>query len=367
MSPSRILIVDDSKFNRSIISNLVSEMNLSFDMAENGKEALEKLKESNYDLIMLDLEMPVMNGEETLFHLKKDEDLNTIPVIIITAVEDVNRAARFIEMGAEDYITKPFHPVFLEARISTLLQKKKFQDYKNNEITKAKRIQKNLLPATIPELSKARFSCFYRPIEQIGGDFYDFIKIGEPHITGIFISDTSGHGIPAAFITSMVKVLIEVSGSKRLSPSELLTFLNEKLINLTDENFLTAFYCLFNENTMQLSYSRAAHPPPILIRDDRLIHLSGKGRILALFENVEFEEKTIQLREKDKIIMYTDGLTEAINQDKKEFESRFHQVLVQMKSEPIEQVIETIVKELYNYTDRTILEDDVCILGMEIL
>jgi len=123
-----VLIVDDSEMNRDLLSRRLSKMELDLTEASNGEEALQALKEHPFDLVLLDIMMPVMDGYETLEHMQENQDTKRIPVVMITALDDIDSAVRCIDMGAVDYITKPFNPTLLKSRVTACLERKRASD-----------------------------------------------------------------------------------------------------------------------------------------------------------------------------------------------------------------------------------------------
>lgn len=124
----RILVVDDNLDNRQILGRRLVRQGYAVEAAENGSEALEMLRSGDFDLVLLDIMMPEVDGYEVLKRLKDDPGTRNIPVIMISALDDIGSIVRCIERGAEDYLPKPFDPVLLKARISASLEKKRLRD-----------------------------------------------------------------------------------------------------------------------------------------------------------------------------------------------------------------------------------------------
>lgn len=257
----------------------------------------------------------------------------------------------------------------VEKQKKELENKNKIIEAKNyqfvEELKLAKIIQQSLIPI-IPEIPGVKLSALYKPMEDVGGDLYDFIKIRETNLFGIFISDVSGHGVPAALITSMVKTLVETAGEKRIKPAELLTFMNEKLVDQTGGNFLTAFYGVYDSSHSIFTYSKGAHNSPYIIRGSEIIPLEANGKVLAIWEDAAFEEKQIKLFPGDKILFYTDGLTEAVNSENEEFEEIMFSFLLENSHLSAQNLTDAIYHALLNHRGDYHFEDDVCILVMEI-
>ena len=149
-----VLIVDDNEDNRIVLARRLEREGLAVDAAENGRQAIERLREDDFDLMLLDIMMPEMNGYQVLEYLKADEDLRHVPVIVISAVDELDSVVRCIELGAEDYLTKPFNRILLQARIGASLEKKRLRD-QELEFTKLLKIEQEksdrLLLSILPE------------------------------------------------------------------------------------------------------------------------------------------------------------------------------------------------------------------------
>ncbi|MBL7106685.1 MAG: serine/threonine-protein phosphatase [Phycisphaerae bacterium] len=179
----------------------------------------------------------------------------------------------------------------------------------------AGRVQRDFLPATLPDNDRLRWDTVFMPAEYVSGDIYDVARIDEDHI-GFYIADVVGHGIAAALLTIFVKQAMAMRETfadsyKIFSPVEVVKNLNSRIIaqNLSDNQFITCCYCLVNTKTLELSYARAGHPYPLHIRGDGTIcQLESRGSLLGVFEDAEFEQGHIQLEAEDKFFVYSDGL-----------------------------------------------------------
>ena len=159
-----LLIVDDNEMNRDLLLRRLGNSGYQLTAAENGKEALEKMRQQSFDLVLLDIMMPVMDGYETLEVMQKDEVLQRIPVIMITALDDVDCAVRCIEMGAVDYVTKPFNPVLLKARVGASLERKRLSDQEQRHREEIEGSNKDLsdeVRAKIREISESQLAAIF--------------------------------------------------------------------------------------------------------------------------------------------------------------------------------------------------------------
>lgn len=242
------------------------------------------------------------------------------------------------------------------------------------DIQMAKHIHEQLMPVEKP----ADFIySLYRPMEMVGGDFYDFIKFRDPDKLGIFISDVSGHGLAAALITSMIKTIILQSGERKLNPADLLSFINEILCDQIGGNFVTAFYGIYDKKTRQFIYSNAGHNPPYIITSSSIEYLLGHKTIpLAILNNQTMESRDKLFRNNEmtvpqgsKILLYTDGLTECqpVNNDGLSFEeSNMHELLLANKHHSSDQFISALYKKLIAHRGSESFEDDVCLICLDI-
>ncbi len=126
--PARLLVADDNKVNRLLLARTLELQGHAVECAPNGRIALEMLRVGNFDLVLLDMEMPEMNGFEVLEHMHADRGLRDVPVIVTSSLEGLGHVVRCIELGAEDYLSKPVNPGLLKARIGASLEKKRLRD-----------------------------------------------------------------------------------------------------------------------------------------------------------------------------------------------------------------------------------------------
>ncbi len=243
----------------------------------------------------------------------------------------------------------------------------------NIELDMARTIQQQIIPEDNPSKD---ISALFKPMEPIGGDFYDFIKFREPGTVGIFISDVSGHGVPAALITTMIKSLISGAGSTKLNPAQLLESLNETLVNQTGKNHVTAFYGIYNKIERTIVYSCAGHNPPYIIYNNKITEMN-KARSIPLgiiniddlrLMNKAYSNHTEILPAGSKLLFYTDGLTEARKPDKGEsfFEDVMGEIVLGLAELSSKEFIETLYRELVSFSGGEQFDDDVCIICVDV-
>lgn len=240
------------------------------------------------------------------------------------------------------------------------------------DIALAKKIQYSLIPA-FPPLHT--MSTFYRPMEQLGGDFFDFIRLPDSEEMGIFLSDVSGHGVTAAFITSMIKTVLLQAGDRLSDPASLIQYMNDVLFNQTSGNFVTIFYGIYDPIERSLVYSSAGHNSPFLITSDGVSEILVQPRIpVAVFSNGEmiarnrsYSNTRLKLPSSGRLLFYTDGLLEARSTVGNDFfgESALNKILLDSLHMPPTMFRDHLCHRLEQFHGSSSFEDDVCFISLD--
>lgn len=293
-----------------------------------------------------------------------------------TIMDDaLNVAEKNLENTLE--MNKSLESIVLERTKILEEERKRLLLYYNKisyDLSIAKKIQDQLIPK--PDPIEYIYS-IYKPMEHVGGDFYDFITFENSKEIGIFISDVSGHGVPAALITSMIKTTLLQSGKRKENPAELLQYINDVLKNYTGGHFITAFYCIYNPETRELTYSNAGHYQPFIITEDHITQLQGgSNTAIAMFSNnflmkhnKQYLNYTEKLPQKSKLLLFTDGLTEAcsINDGDRYFEyANMLDIFKENLCLPCKQFTENLFNKLIEFRGTDSFEDDVCIVCLDV-
>jgi signal transduction histidine kinase/serine phosphatase RsbU (regulator of sigma subunit) len=372
-SGNTILVVEDNPDLRNFLKFLLSE-HYNVHLAVNGGDGLNKARELKPDLIISDVMMPVMNGYEMTKKIKEDKDLKRIPVIMLTAKAELAEKIEGLENGADDYLTKPFSSKELFARIKILLKTRNYEiilEKRNSEIEEelkiARLLQHKLLPHHIPEITGYRFHPIYIPMDKVCGDFYDFSDHGG-HIE-IFISDVSGHGLVAAYISLIAKMALD-SISEKTSCSHVMHLLNEVICKCTvNSNYITAFFCIVEKDTNIMKYSNAGHMPPLVYRKNNndFYELKAKGKPLGWFADLQLSEEQIQLEKGDRVLLYTDGITECMNGSRELFgEKRFKDFIISNIDLEPEAFSDKLINDLKIFSGNDKFDDDLCLIVFDV-
>ncbi len=365
-----VLAVDDNLLNLKLIEKSLSKEGYSVFSADNGPEARAIALNEKPDLILLDIEMPGESGFDVIEKLKDNSETNSIPVIFLTGVIEVAAKLKGFELGAVDYITKPFHPLEVLARVRIHLKLSiatnsliADQAGKLRQVTEA---QAAMLPS--PEDNPAAmFGVYYRALEEAGGDFYDILDISE-NIKGYFVADFSGHDIKTSYMTASVKALLAQNCTPVYSPAESMRMVNDVLVEILSEGkYLTACYVHLNRTTRKMTIINAGHPPVVWVPEEgEPCLIKSRGDILGMFKDPHFGIQTIDVSPGDKFFLYSDGLVESA-ENKITWESGADSLLPvcrQVADVSYQSAPEKLVNFIFG--ENAFPEDDVVVLCIEV-
>jgi phosphoserine phosphatase RsbU/P len=328
-NPSRILVVDDLEVNRDLLARRVQRLGHSTGFADNGQTALDQLRASAWDLVLLDITMPEMDGYEALRTIKADPMLAHIPVVMVSAIDEIESVVRCIELGADDYLAKPFNPVILRARIESSLAKKHLADQKritlralSREMEIGQQIQRGFLPERLPQVAGWDLAAWFKPARHVGGDFYDALQLADGRIA-IAVADVCDKGVGAALYMALFRSLLRsmlLQAQAGEPAAELLQrtvgFTNDYIANEhgRDNMFATLFIGIVDTATGKLDCINAGHDAPILGRANRVDSETCEPRGLAvgMMPDIRHEVRSVIIEPGDTLLVFTDGVTEAV-------------------------------------------------------
>jgi sigma-B regulation protein RsbU (phosphoserine phosphatase) len=337
-----------------------------------------------FDLVLLDVMMPDMNGYEVLEHVKATPSLREVPIIMISALDEIESVIRCIELGAEDYLNKPFNPVLLRARVSALLEKKRLRDEVQRNLARlkeemdaARALQLGMLPRQFPACSIAQpvaVHALMQPAREVGGDLYDFFYTGD-HTFCFLVGDVSGKGASAAMFMartrSLVRITVELWREWRtdeVQPAQLAEAVNRELCQNNDERmFVTLFLGLFDTRTGILSFINAGHPAPHLLRTGgAAAQIEAKpGLPLGVRGQAKYEGRTLALQPGDAMFVCSDGVFEALNEKGDLFSiARLNQELSAAGGEDPIEIVRIVKNAVDAFTGSAPKADDVTALAL---
>ncbi|MBL0311388.1 MAG: fused response regulator/phosphatase [Holophagaceae bacterium] len=333
MSKGVVLVVDDESPIRDILSFYLKRADYQVLLAENGVRGLEEMGKLQPDLIISDLRMPEMAGDDFCRHVKSNTATKDIYFMLVSALDGSMSKIGGLNIGADDMISKPFHAQEVMAKVDSAfriiaMQKeikrqnvvlREFQDRVNNEMELASRLQMGLLPALPGIAPGILYTHRYLPAEGIGGDIYAITPLPDGS-TALMIADVSGHGVTAALISSMVKTSFESQLRLSQDPHAWAVGMNQDLSrNTLAEQFATAFLAHLDPATSQMAYVVAGHPAPFMIScsgGGKPEQLSGKGFMLGIDADLPFSSQCAPFNVGDRLVLFTDGLEEVEREDR---------------------------------------------------
>ena len=380
MTPEQklILVVDDTSLNISVITGALKGAYRTKVATSGGKALAIAVGDGKPDLILLDVMMPEMDGYEVCRRLKADPTTREIPVIFLTAQTDAKDETHGFQVGAVDYVHKPFSPAVMKARVHTHLALRETREKLaqqlltiQKELQTARLIQQSILPQTVPQIDGLDIAARYVPMASVAGDFYDFIVVDNKHV-GILVADVSGHGMPAALIASMLKIALAAQSAHADDPARVLQGLNQALCGKFQHHYVTAAYVFVNMEKRRLSYAGAGHPPLLMwgpaatgVQD-----VTENGLFLGMFDFATYSSVNVPLAPASRGLLYTDGIPETNNPGGAEFGSeRFRQFLEAQKNGSANELADGLLEELARWSARgegEDLDDDITMVTIHV-
>lgn len=326
VAPENILIVDDTPANLRLLSQMLAEKGYGVRAVKSGTRALESVQITQPSLILLDIRMPEMNGYEVCERLKEDPKTKDIPVIFISALNEIEDKVKGFGVGGVDYITKPFQIEEVLARVETHLSLRKLQKQLQDankkfeeELALAGSLQASFFPSEPPQIPGWQLAVTLKAARETSGDFYDVYKLPNDHLA-ILVADVVDKGAAAALYMALSWTLIRTYAREYPDQPELvLGSANSRIISDTDASrFVSVFYAVLDPASGKLVYCNAGHNPPLRFNRDngeKFNILSKTGLILGILKNETWKQGTIDLLPGDVLVHYTDGVTEAQNMD----------------------------------------------------
>ncbi len=322
----RILLADDDAVSRQLLSAALLRSGFDTEVASHGEEALEKIVSIEPDLVVLDFEMPALNGAEVCRHLRASESefLRDLPVIMLTAHAGEQEEIACLEAGANDFVTKPVSREILAARIQTQLRLRALTmelRQQNDELARwrvaqeadlaaAQATQHALIPSAAPSMKGWSVQSLYQPVIQVGGDVFGWSRVGKGRWL-FWLADATGHGAAAALFTALAAQLFRQAAETEDEPCTILRMVNREFRTVFHgRSFMTAC-CALVEPDGALTFCSAGHPPLLVRRADGAVEsFCPHGTVLGLRDDTgpDLEQSKTMLKSGDVALLYTDGL-----------------------------------------------------------
>ncbi|MBF0286521.1 MAG: SpoIIE family protein phosphatase [SAR324 cluster bacterium] len=420
-SAVNILLVDDQPDNMFLLETMLRQPNRVFVKASSGRAALKMLKEHEFCLVLLDVQMPDMDGFETAALIRDTEDGKHLPIIFVTAYSMTEQHIFLgYKTGAVDYLFKPIHPGILRSKVNVFIemyqQKQKvieksteleqafntqqalnqdlnrrtaeldlaklqleeaYQSLQNlnqqmiYDLEQAQKTQRTLLPRKNLEFPGLEIAAKYKPVQQIGGDFYDIYELKNNKI-GILLVDVTGHDISSALISFMVAALFKTFAYEHGEMTALIDQVDALLHASTPgSRFASAFYCIYDTKSQHLEYICCGSPAGYIVRAEtqEITKLTLGGPPLGAFltKKKGYESDFVQLNPGDRILLYTDGILEARNANGKIFgKESMISFLKENHQLSLTDLLEALYSYVLSYSDTNHFKDDITLVGLDI-
>ncbi|PYI73628.1 MAG: hypothetical protein DMF08_02910 [Verrucomicrobia bacterium] len=324
-SHAEILVVDDDAMSRRVLAQLLSAAGYNCRVCKDGSEALDAIQDRPPSVLLLDFDMPGPNGAEVLRRLRSDKDptVAQIPAIMLTAHGSQQSEVSCLQAGADDFVTKPVNSAVLRARIETQLRLRSMRrqlERQNDELEKWRRdlerdlaaarlTQQSLIPQKPLLLPGWQIATCYRPVIQVGGDIYGWLRMKDGRLL-FWIADGTGHGAAAALLTTLAKLLFHHGSMDHDSPASLMEAVDTDFRSIFGaRSFMTAMCVALDLATGQGQVVGAGHPPLLLVRRDGTTKsITSVAPPLGMIKRTAFTETPIALEPGDTFLLYTDGL-----------------------------------------------------------
>src|SRR5881628_715856 len=324
-SRAEILVVDDDAMSRRVLAQLLTAGGYKCRVSKNGSEALETVQAEPPSLLLLDFDMPGLNGAEVLKRLRSDRHsaVAQIPTIMLTGHGSEESEVSCLQAGADDFVTKPVNAAVLRARIETQLRLRSMRrqlERQNNELetwrrdlerdlAAARLTQQSLIPQKPLTMPGWQVATCYRPVIQVGGDIYGWLRMKNGRIL-FWIADGTGHGAAAALLTTLAKLLFHHGSMEHDMPASVMEAVNHDFRSIFGgRSFMTAMCVAVDPSTGRAIIVGAGHPPLLIARRTGATEaIASVAPPLGLVEHPELTETIVDLEPGDTFLLYTDGL-----------------------------------------------------------
>jgi phosphoserine phosphatase RsbU/P len=380
--PASILAVDDTPANLQVLAGMLKDRGYKVRPVPSGKLALLAAQRDPPDLILLDINMPEMNGYEVCEHLKADDKLKGIPVIFISALTEQLDKVKAFAIGGVDYLTKPFQMEELHARVETHLKLRRLQieleEYSRHlelarerlklDLELAREVQRGFLPLRLLEVPGYEFFAHYESAYEIGGDYYDFMLLPHGRVA-ILLGDVAGKGVVAALLMVKLSANAKFCMLTEPDPATAITKLNSLMIHSgIADRFVTLVAAVLDPACHTVTLVNAGHPSPLIYhRATRTVGEAMSNEVaglpLGVLDGFEYASCGIELEPGDSILAFTDGVTEATDARDVQLQTKGLYAAVQGQDYSTRELGEQVVKVVKQFANGRSQQDDIALVG----
>jgi serine phosphatase RsbU (regulator of sigma subunit) len=369
-----ILIVDDTPANLRLLTQMLAKQGYGVRAVTSGERALESAIAAPPDLVLLDIKMPGMNGYEVCEKLKADPLTRNIPVIFISALDEIQDKVQAFAVGGVDYITKPFQFKEVLARAETHLSLRRLEKQlreanskMEQELALAGKVQSSFLPGDLPAPAGWQMAATLNPARQTSGDFYDLISLPDGRL-GLVVADVVDKGVGAALFMTLSWILIRSYAVEYpAEPQRVLRAVNDRILAEIDTGqFVTVFYGILDLASGALTYCNAGHPPPYLysaLQGNVAEPLSRTGMALGVTDAERWEGAIARFNPGDALVLYSDGVTDADNREGVPFgRERLETRVGASLGRPASEILDGLLAAVQEHAAEAVQSDDVTLM-----
>ena len=386
---SHVLVVDDNEMNRDMLSRRLARMGLLVEVADGGNSGLEKILTGEFDLVLLDIMMPDMDGIEVLKRAREFYSQAELPIIMATAKDESRDIVEALKLGANDYVTKPLDFPVVSARVTNALgyrqavsELSKANERMTHDLEAAARVQQALLPDEMVDIDGAEFMWLYRPCDELAGDGLNVFKLDDVHVA-MYVLDVSGHGVASSLLSVSVTHHISRLAGKHgentgsgtadteiASPAWLAASLNTAFpMETSGRHYFTFIYGVLNVKSGKFCFISAGNPGPMVVHPDGTAEFHDVPAVpIGMFMDSEYQDTTIELANGDRMYLHSDGLYEERHPEtREEFgRERMMQVLSAATSGPFITSSDRLVEAVTEWRGDDSFSDDITLLACAI-
>jgi sigma-B regulation protein RsbU (phosphoserine phosphatase) len=358
---------------RAALRLLLKGAGYQTEAADSPAAVLDAIKQEKFDVVLMDLNYArdTTSGKEGLDLISRIQALDhDLPIIVMTAWASVDLAVETMRLGVRDFVQKPWENSGLLRKLKTHIEQGRLRRVEHGrerqlkvDLNEAQEIQRGLMPRRMPQLDGFSLASAWQAAHEVSGDYLAAYKINESH-AALCVADVAGKGFPAALLMSNMQAALKSLTSERISPSELCLKLNRLMCGNTPlRKFVTCFYADLDIVNRTLTFSNAGHNPPVLMhREGECIRLEDGGPVIGAFTGSKYTQREIQLSEGDRLLLFTDGVTEARNQSGEEFgEERLQKCVRSYRGQNAPELRTMILNEVAEFCSNN-FEDDAALM-----
>jgi len=366
---TRLLVADDQPDVLEALRWLLTGEGYEPEFVSSTDAVLERLRERPFDLLLMDLNYSrdTTSGREGLELIPRVREHDpALPIVVMTGWGSVDMAVEAMRLGAKSFVQKPWEDVTLLEIVQREIdesQAEKRRDAKHQrEFEDARLIQRGLLPAAMPQTSGVQLASSWQPANGVGGDCFDALTFTGG--VGLTIADVAGKGVPAALLMSNLQAAVRAFAQEGAAPGSVCTSVNRLLCrNMAAGRFITFCYARIDIAARKLTYANAGHNPPLLVHaSGEIDKLSPGGTVLGVFAESTYEQGDFTISTGDRLILYTDGITEGRNPAGEEFgDDRLADSASRHRALPAEDMLAAMLRDIEGFNGG-VYEDDATLI-----